>query len=153
MSESPVSTGKPATNSFDPNKKASASSDNLVVGWKRFLYLVLAGIFFVFGAVGALLPVLPATPFLLLTSYFLLKTSPRLNAALLRSRIFGPILTDWQERGGVRFAVKLKAILVVLIAVGVTSYLASYAPVPTLSVLVGATIGIVVILRLPTARS
>ncbi len=128
-----------------PNLAANAG------GWKRVVFLVCAGVFFVLGSLGALLPILPATPFLLLTSYFLLRSSPRLNTALLRSRLFGPILIDWQQHGGVRYDVKLKAICIVAIAVGVTIYLTNFAPIPTVAVLLGAAIGIIVVLRLPTA--
>ena len=79
--------------------------------------LVGAAAFFAVGVLGVFLPVLPATPFLLLTSYFLVRSSPRLNAALLRSRFFGPILKDWQVHGGVRRDVKIQAIVIVVIAV------------------------------------
>lgn len=76
--------------------------------WRRLTYLAIAGVFFAVGVLGALLPVLPATPFLLLASYFLSKSSPRLNRALLRSRLFGPILRDWQQLGGIRRSVRVK---------------------------------------------
>jgi len=123
-----------------------------VIGAKRVLFLVMAGLFFVLGVAGALLPVLPTTPFLLLTSYFLVRTSPRLNAKLLRSRWFGPILTDWQVNGGVRPIVKAKAIVIVLIAVGLTIYLTGYSPMLTLLVIGLVAIGIAVIILLPNAR-
>ena len=71
---------------------------------------------------------------------------------LLRSRFFGPILVDWQVHGGVRPDVKLKAILVVSIAVALTIYLANYSLTPTLIVIALAAIGISVILFLPNAR-
>lgn len=124
----------------------------VVVGAKRILFLALAGLFFVLGVTGVLLPVIPATPFLLLTSYFLVRTSPRLNTMLLRSRFFGPILIDWQVNGGVRPNVKAKAIVVVLIAVGLTVYLTKSALLPTIAVVGLASIGILVILFLPKAQ-
>lgn len=123
-----------------------------VSGIKRLAFLAVAGFFFLLGALGAVLPGLPATPFLLLTSYFLIRSSPNLNAVLLRSRCFGPILTDWQVRGGVRRDVKIKSIVFVVIAVALTIYLSSYSLVPTLTLIVLATIGVAVILRLPLSR-
>jgi uncharacterized protein len=120
---------------------------------KRIVFLVLAGLFFVLGALGAILPVLPTTPFLLLASYFLARTSPRLNQLLLRSRFFGPILRDWQQQGGVRTDVKAQAIVLVLLAVSLSIWLTDL--LPTLRWVAGAValIGIGVILRLPTART
>jgi uncharacterized membrane protein YbaN (DUF454 family) len=85
--------------------------------------MALAGLFFVLGALGAVLPVLPTTPFLLLTSYFLARSSPRLNRWLLASRFFGPILRDWQQLGGVRPDVKVKAVMIVLLAVSLSLWL------------------------------
>ena len=123
-----------------------------VHGLKRIVFLCGSGIFFVLGVLGALLPGLPATPFLLLTSYFLVRSSPRLNERLLRSKLFGPILTDWQQHGGVRPDVKLQAVIVVVIAVSVTLFFTRRSLVPGLIVVVLATIGIIVILRLPVAR-
>ena len=120
--------------------------------FRRLVYLGAAGFFFLLGAAGAVLPGLPATPFLLLTSYFLVRTSPRLNDQLLRTQLFGPILRDWQQRGGVRANVKLKAVAVIAIAVGLTTILSTFPAILRLVVVVLATVGVVVVLRLPTVR-
>lgn len=129
------------------------SEHQQVTGAKRYVFLTLAAVFFALGAAGAILPVLPTTPFLLLASFFLARTSPRMNQILLRSRFFGPILRDWQQLGGVRPDVKAKAIVLVLIAVSLSMWLAQ--PPHTLRWIIGtvAVIGIGVILRLPAARS
>jgi uncharacterized membrane protein YbaN (DUF454 family) len=115
--------------------------------------MALAGLFFVLGALGAILPILPTTPFLLLTSYFLTRTSPRLNQWLLTSRFFGPILRDWQQRGGVRPEVKVKAIIVVLMAVSLSLWLTDLPSTLRWVVAIMALIGIGVILRLPAAET
>ena len=135
----------------DGDLHVAAQQPEVQPGWRRAVRLVLAGIFFVLGVLGAILPVLPATPFLLLTSYFLVRSSPKLNQALLRSRMFGPILTDWQVHGGVRPAVKKKAIVVVILAVATTIYFSGNSPTVTGIVIALAAIGIGVIVRLPAA--
>ena len=121
-------------------------------GLGRILLLLVAGLCFLLGILGAVLPGLPATPFLLLTSYILARSSPRLNAALLRSRFLGPILRDWQVHGGVRKHVKVKAVLMVAMSVAVTSILFGVSLLPVLGTFVCAAIGIVVILRLPPPK-
>jgi uncharacterized membrane protein YbaN (DUF454 family) len=130
---------------LDPSKPVSR-------GLTRIVLLSLAGALFVIGVLGVFLPVLPTTPFLLLSSYLLVRSSPRLNAALLRSRLFGPILTDWQVHGGVRQHIKFKAICVVVMAVALTVYLSGYATLPSVTVALLAAVGIIVIIRLPTAQ-
>ncbi|MCH8923768.1 MAG: YbaN family protein [Planctomycetes bacterium] len=120
--------------------------------WRKLFFLSLATAFFAIGLLGVFLPGLPATPFFLLASHFLVRSSPRLNAALLRSRLFGPTLVDWQVHGGVRAHVRFKAIAVVVITVGITIFLTNYSLWPTLAVVSLATVGITVILRLPVAK-
>ena len=124
-----------------------------MTGPKRIVFMTLAGLFFVLGALGAVLPVLPTTPFLLLTSYFLARTSPRLNRWLLASRFFGPILRDWQQLGGVRPDVKVKAIIIVLLAVSLSLRLTDLSSTLRWTVATAALIGIAVILRLPVAET
>ncbi len=119
---------------------------------RRGVYLTLAAFFLMLGICGALLPLLPTTPFLLLTSYFLAKSSPRLNQMLLRSRLLGPVLVDWQVHGGVRPRVRWTALTVVMIAVGVSLYLSGYTFWPAVTVISLASIGIGVILCLPSAK-
>jgi uncharacterized protein len=118
-------------------------------GVKRVLFVVLAAFFFVLAVAGVVLPGLPTTPFLLLTSYFLVRSYPELNSSLLNSRIFGPIISDWQIRGGVRRDVKVKAISFVVIAVAITIYLSKAAAIPTMLVMFLACVGVGVIARLP----
>lgn len=120
-----------------------------VTGLRRVIYLFLAGLFFVLGAAGVILPGLPTTPFLLLTSYFLMKSSPRLNALLLRSPMFGPILRDWQHRKGIRRDVKFQAIAIVTLLVVGTIYFMQPSFVISVVTCSGALIGILVISRLP----
>lgn len=119
---------------------------------KKFFYLLVAGIFFVVGVLGALLPGLPATPFLLVTSFFLIRSSPRLNETLLRSRFFGPILKDWQVRGGVRRGVKVKSIIIVILFTAATLIWFDYSRQLKTIVTMLSILGILVILRLPNAR-
>jgi uncharacterized membrane protein YbaN (DUF454 family) len=159
---SPVSSEGPLAASIELNRHSDVAADEPATfvetaircaeDWKRFVYLALAGVFFVVGVLGALLPVLPATPFLLLASCFLSKSSPRLNRALLRSRLFGPILRDWQQLGGIRRSVRVKAVVAVTLAVVVTLVVSELSVDAMLAVVVLAQVGIVVVLRLPSAN-
>src|SRR4051794_29896613 len=81
-----------------------------VTGIWRLLY-VGAGLFFVLLAVvGVVTPLLPTTPFLLLAAYFFARSSARLHNWLLRSRLFGGLIRDWQRHRGVRPRVKVVAL-------------------------------------------
>ena len=118
-------------------------------GPRRWLS-VLLGLFFVgLGAAGVVLPVLPTTPFLILASACFVRSSPRLNAWLLRSRLFGPMLRQWQEQGRVQRRVKYAAAGVLLLAVALSAWIGQFSW-PWMTLLVSlALIGLVVVLRLP----
>lgn len=66
----------------------------------RWLYLILALLFLLLGIIGVLLPVLPTTPFILLSAWAAARGSPRLLAWLENHTAFGPMIRDWR-RGGV----------------------------------------------------
>ena len=120
---------------------------------KRLLLLSGGGTFLVLGVLGAIVPGLPATPFLLLASFCFARSSPRLNDALLRSRLIGPILQDWQQRGGVRPVVKVRATIVVILVVSATDYFTNLETPVRVAIALIAMIGLLVIWWLPRARS
>lgn len=134
----------------DPSSIQAPPHRPLHKGAKLF-YLPPAALFFVLAAGGVFIPGLPTTPFLLLTSYFLVRLSPRLNARLLRLRFFGTILMDWNVHGGIRRDVKVKAVSGVILAVLLTIYL-SDSTWQTVTVGLLASVGIAVIIRLPVAK-
>lgn len=66
-------------------------------------------------ALGAALPVLPTTPFVLLAAWCFSKGSPRLHRRLLASRAFGPLVLNWRRHGVIRPRAKaLSGALIVL---------------------------------------
>ena len=66
----------------------------------RWFYLTLALLFLALGLIGAFLPVLPTTPFILLSAWAAARSSPRLLDWLENHTAFGPMIRDWR-RGGV----------------------------------------------------
>lgn len=82
-------------------------SDNIVI---RVLFLALGGMFVLLGFVGAFLPVLPTVPFLILAAGCFARSSERLENWLLSHRHFGPLLSDWRERGAIPRRAKLFAL-------------------------------------------
>lgn len=107
--------------------------------------LILAGI-------GFFLPVLPCTPFVLLASYLLLQCSPAMHQRLKRSRFFGRILRDWEDRKGIRAADKVRAIVIVIAGLVLTFSVGNLSSTLRFTTLVLVLIGLFVIIRLPVAR-
>jgi len=61
----------------------------------RYLYLLLGWCFFGVGAVGAVVPGLPTTPFMLLALWAFSKSSRRFHDWLYAHPLFGPPLQQW----------------------------------------------------------
>ncbi len=132
------------------NRQSAESMISVASGPRRMLYLAGAGLFFALGIAGVLLPGLPTTPFLLLTSYCLLRSWPSLNERLCNSRFLGPILRDWHERRGVRRRVKIRAIALV-VALLAASIIWGGLPVPWIAAVIAlGGVGLAVIAWLPT---
>jgi uncharacterized protein len=68
----------------------------------RWVYLGLALVFLLLGVIGIFLPVLPTTPFILLSAWAAARGSPRLLAWLENHTSFGPMIKDWRRGGVVR---------------------------------------------------
>jgi uncharacterized membrane protein YbaN (DUF454 family) len=74
------------------------------------LYLVLGLTFVALGLIGAFLPVLPTTPFLILAAACFARSSPRLENWLLTHSRFGPALRAWREHGAISWKAKLMSL-------------------------------------------
>jgi uncharacterized membrane protein YbaN (DUF454 family) len=121
-------------------------------GPRRWLYVFVGFCFTFLAILGVLLPVLPSTPFVLLASYFFVRSSPRLNERLLRSRLFGPMLRDWQLHRGVRLRVKLLVLVLIPLMVTISIVLGELSLWLAILVIVLGLIGLGVVLRLPLVR-
>ncbi len=64
---------------------------------KKTLYLSLGSLFLILAVMGIFLPLLPTTPFVLVAALFFSKSSDRWHQWLLDNRLFGPILSNWEE--------------------------------------------------------
>lgn len=116
---------------------------------RRWLYVGLGCVCVAFGAVGVPVPGIPTTPFLLLASYFLVRSSPKLHRKMLASKTFGPVLADWNEHRGLRRGVKRIAVLSCSLMIGI-SVLFFGLPWPArVVVLAAGAYGIWFVARLP----
>ncbi len=75
----------------------------------RSVYLVLGLLCIALGFIGAFLPVLPTTPFLILATACFARSSPRLENWLLSHPRFGSSLRAWRARGAIPPRAKLAA--------------------------------------------
>ena len=86
------------------------SSQPLISRTARFVYLGLGWLFFSLGVIGAFLPVLPTTPFMILALWAFSNSSEKLRAWLYNHRVFGPPLQRWTEHRVIPVSAKMASI-------------------------------------------
>jgi hypothetical protein len=78
------------------------------------------------GMVGAILPVMPTTVFMLMALWAFSKSSPRFHRWLYTHPRFGPVLQDWQQERAIPGPTK--ALALTMMAVSIAWLGASSAP-------------------------
>lgn len=81
---------------------------------KKYLLLSFGLLFIALGIIGAVLPILPTTPFLILALACFSKSSPRFHQMLLNNRWFGASLQQWEESRTINSSSKTKAMILIV---------------------------------------
>lgn len=79
---------------------------------------MLGWVSFGLGAFGAFVPIIPTTPFMILSAYLFSKSSPRFHAWILSLPIAGPAVSEWNSHRVVR--TRAKILCATMIAVSLT---------------------------------
>ena len=88
----------------------------------RPLWIAAGILSLLLGAIGAVLPVLPTTPFVLLAAFSFAKSAPRLALWLEEHKLFGPIIADWRRSGAIAPRYKALALTMMAAALGFSVY-------------------------------
>lgn len=117
---------------------------------KRQIYKPLGFLFLGLALLGIPLPLLPTTPFLLLSAWFFARSSERWHQWLLDHEFIGPTLKSWEQNRCISARVKLVAIGTMVCVGGASIYFAM--ELTWLRILTGClmTIGAVTVLSIPT---
>ena len=87
---------------------------------KQKLMVVLGWFFVILGAIGAVLPILPTTIFLIIALGIFSKSSPRFHQMLLNNKWFGYELRQWEETKSISKQSKIKATFMIVLTFGVS---------------------------------
>jgi uncharacterized membrane protein YbaN (DUF454 family) len=101
------------------------------------------------GLLGAFLPLLPTTPFVLLASACFARSSPRLNKWLHEHDVLGPPLRAWEDHRALPRRAKWTVIGLLWVSVPVSVYLLE-AWLGRAAVLLVLLVGTALLVRVPT---
>lgn len=121
---------------------------------KRYVYIGLGLLCVGLGALGVAVPGLPTTPFLLLASWLLYRSSPRLQRWLLASWL-GKYIRSYNRRGGMTVAQKIGAVgmMVAMVALSTWVFIPAGSVARIIVPVTGAVGVLTVIFAVPNAKS
>ncbi len=109
----------------------------------RLFFVSIAVVSLILAVIGVFLPVLPTTPFVLLSAACYGKSSVRFYNWLMNHGIFGPPLREWKVSGAIGRRYKILAIGMIGLSVGVS--IAYYIPLLSIKIGLGLFAGALVI--------
>jgi uncharacterized protein len=77
------------------------------------------------GILGAVLPLLPTTPFVLLAAACFARSSKRFHRWLLKNRTFGPIIKRWESERTISPRVKVITVVTLAFTLGISGTFAT----------------------------
>jgi len=132
-----------------PLESENQTSKNRLV---RSLFYIVGTITLVLGAVGVVLPILPTTPFLLISLACYLKSSERMTHWMLNNKYFGTYIRNYKEGKGITMKTKLFAISILWITIAFSGIVLVPIFVVQIILFIVATAVTVHLIRLPTYR-
>lgn len=87
---------------------------------KRHLFFLFGVVFFITGLIGVVLPLLPTTPFMILSAACFANSSPRFHQMLLNNRWIGEDLRRWERERAMKRETKKRANWVIAVTFSVS---------------------------------
>ncbi len=84
----------------------------------RNVWLVFGLAAFGVGLLGIVLPLVPATVFMVIAAWAFGRSSPRLQRWILKNRFVGPPVNDWRDHGIIRRNPKIAAVFGLVLSLG-----------------------------------
>ena len=84
----------------------------------RIFLIIVGSVSLVLGILGIFLPMLPTTPFLLLSAAAWVKASPSLYEWLINHRVFGEYIRNFREYRAIPLRVKIVSVSLVWLTIG-----------------------------------
>ncbi len=91
-------------------------------GIKKVIYISCGSISLGLGVLGIFLPLLPTTPFLLLSAACYIRGSKKLYQWLINHKYFGPLIKNYREQKGIELKTKIILISLLWVTISLSAY-------------------------------
>ncbi len=118
----------------------------------KYLFITLGTICLGLGVIGVFVPVLPTTPFLLLSAAFYVRSSRRMYCWLLNHKLFGKFIRDFRESRSISLRNKFISISSMIIMIGLSVFVFVDELYTKIILVVLGIIGFTMILSFPTTK-
>lgn len=99
---------------------------------KKGLLITVGFLSFGLGSIGVILPILPTTPFLLVSAYCFAKGSKRFDVWLKETTLYKIYVADYIETGTIPFKRKWKIVANIYLLMGISIY---FVPIQMVKIL------------------
>lgn len=114
----------------------------------RALGLLFLGL----GIVGVFLPLLPATPFVLLAAACFARSSEKWHRWILANNTFGPMIRNWEQNRCISLRVKAIAIASMVFVGGYSIFFAVESNALKIAGAVFVTLGLITVIMIKTCK-
>ena len=118
---------------------------------KKIIYIILGSIALALGVTGIILPILPTTPFLLLSAFFYVRSSKKLYHWLINHKLFGKYLYNYLTYKAIPLRAKIFALILIWITIPICCILINKMIVSIILPIIALTVSIYII-RLKTLK-
>jgi uncharacterized membrane protein YbaN (DUF454 family) len=141
--------GRPPARIAGPARPTAAQTLTPQNGRHRFTSVALGAGSITLAIVGLVVPGIPTLPFLLAASYFFARSFPALDDKLRRLPLVGPILSEWENHGGITGTSKAKLMGLTVAIVAFSAILAPIHPLTLSALLLATAMSLYTIARMP----
>ena len=113
--------------------------------------LFFGWLFFCIALIGVVIPVLPTTPFLLLTAALFARSSEKCEKLLKSTKVYKRYVVPFKQDGGISRKKKCEILLIVYVVLFISAILVSQIHTTLLLITVAAVLTFFIV-RIPTAR-
>jgi uncharacterized membrane protein YbaN (DUF454 family) len=134
----------------DPKTATKTSTRQQII---RVLLFAVGSVSLVLGAIGIVLPVLPTTPFLLLSLACYLRSSQRMTNWMLTNKYFGKYIKYYRDGKGIPLKTKVFAIIILWAAILYSAFFIIPVWIAQIILFIVAVAVTLHLIRLPTYRN